>query len=404
MVRGCSGICRRSGRAEDFDGAPGGVVANDQLLHEMAKGIGGSGAMVGGAAGREEAASHFRSHVDASLSEARNYGCGGRLGIIILSLFHIRDMFRAWKNDRPSSHLHHPCRSEAAAPLGIALAALKPYVVEAEDDGWPTELDDLPPLRTTIGRDASKSIITTNKSPDISFDRSITPYRGCEHGCVYCFARPTHAWLGLSPGLDFESRLFAKDDAAELLQKELGAKNYEPKLIAIGTNTDPYQPIERKLRIMRDILGVLRDTRHPVTITTKSDAVLRDIDILQDMAAEQLVHVTISVTTLDRAMARTMEPRAASPHRRIAAIRTLAAANIPVAVNVAPIIPGLTDHELEMILSEAADAGAMAARYILLRLPLEVKDLFDEWLTAYHPDRTQQSIVSDQVCPWRQTE
>jgi DNA repair photolyase len=271
--------------------------------------------------------------------------------------------------------------------VGNRAGRFEPHVVEAEDDGWPTELDNLPPLRTTVGRDTSKSIITTNKSPDISFDRSINPYRGCEHGCVYCFARPTHAWLGLSPGLDFESHLFAKDDAAALLQKELAAKYYAPKLIAIGTNTDPYQPIERKLRIMRDVLGVLRDTRHPVTITTKSDAVLRDIDILQDMAADQLVHVTISVTTLDRAMARTMEPRAASPHRRIAAIRTLAAANIPVAVNVAPIIPGLTDHELEQILSEAVDAGAMAARYILLRLPLEVKDLFDEWLTAHYPDR-----------------
>jgi len=271
--------------------------------------------------------------------------------------------------------------------VGNRAGRFEPYVVEADDDGWPTELDDSPPLRTTVGRDTSKSIITTNKSPDISFDRSINPYRGCEHGCVYCFARPTHAWLGLSPGLDFESCLFAKEDAAELLQRELAAKNYTPKLIAIGTNTDPYQPIERRLRIMRDVLGVLRDTHHPVTITTKSDAVLRDIDILKDMAAEQLVHVTISVTTLDRTMARTMEPRAASPHRRIAAIRTLAAQNIPVAVNVAPIIPGLTDHELEQILSQSADAGAMAARYILLRLPLEVKDLFDEWLTAHYPDR-----------------
>jgi DNA repair photolyase len=261
------------------------------------------------------------------------------------------------------------------------------YAVEAADDGWPVDPNATPPLRTTINRDTSKSVITRNKSPDISFDQSINPYRGCEHGCVYCFARPTHAWLGLSPGLDFESQLFAKNDAAEILIRELAAKNYAPKLIAIGTNTDPYQPIERKLKIMRDVLGILRDTRHPVTITTKSDAILRDLDILQEMAAENLVHVTISVTTLDKAMARTMEPRAAAPHRRMTAIGALAAARIPVAVNVAPIIPGLTDHELEQILSDASDAGAMAARYILLRLPLEVKDLFEEWLTAYFPDR-----------------
>lgn len=221
-----------------------------------------------------------------------------------------------------SSWLVSPAQNvRGRGAVGNRAGRFEPYVVEADDDGWPTDLDALPALRTIVARDTSKSVITRNKSPDISFNRSINPYRGCEHGCVYYFAWPTHAWLGLSPGLDFGSRLFAKDDAVVLLRTELGAKSYRPELIAIGTNLDPYQPIERKLRIMRDILAVLRDARHPDTITTKSDAVLRDMDILRAMAADQLVHVTISVTTLDRAMARSMEPRASSPHRRIAAIK-----------------------------------------------------------------------------------
>lgn len=269
----------------------------------------------------------------------------------------------------------------------------EPTVRGGFDDGWPIPEDVLPPLRTTVTADASKSVITRNKSPDISFEQSINPYRGCEHGCTYCFARPTHAWLGLSSGLDFESKLFAKHDAASVLKQELSAPRYKPKLIAIGTNTDPYQPVERRLKIMRSILETLGQAKHPVTITTKSDAILRDVDLLAKMAAEHLVHVTISITTLDRDIARTLEPRAAAPHRRLRAIKELAAHGIPVAVNVAPIIPGLTDHELEQILEAAKDTGARAARYILLRLPLEVKEIFEEWLQAYYPDR-QSKVLS----------
>lgn len=258
----------------------------------------------------------------------------------------------------------------------------------AFDDGWPTREEDAPPpLRTTVTPDRSKTIIARNKSPDIGFDRSINPYRGCEHGCIYCFARPTHAWLGLSPGQDFEAKLFAKHDAAALLRAALARPNYKPAVIAIGTNTDPYQPIERRLKIMRSILEVLAEARHPVAITTKSDAVTRDLDILVDLARDNLAHVTLSVTTLDRKLARDLEPRAATPMRRIEAIRKLAAANVPVAVNVAPVIPGLTDHEIDVILADAAAAGAESARYIALRLPLEVKDLFEEWLTVNRPDR-----------------
>ena len=261
-------------------------------------------------------------------------------------------------------------------------------VRESFDDGWPQPEDDAPPkLRTTVAEDTSRSIIARNTSPDIGFDRSINPYRGCEHGCIYCFARPTHAWLGLSPGLDFETKLFAKPDAASLLRKELASRRYKPAVLAIGTNTDPYQPIERRLRIMRDVLEVLAACRHPVAITTKSDAILRDIDLLADMAERSTIHVTISVTTLDRDIARTLEPRAAAPHRRLNAIGRLAAAGVPTSVNVAPVVPGLTDHEMEDILAAAAAKGAHAARFLPLRLPLEVKDLFEEWLAEHAPDR-----------------
>ncbi len=258
---------------------------------------------------------------------------------------------------------------------------------EAFDDGWPAPEEPPSPFRTTVTPDASKTIIARNTSPDVSFDRSINPYRGCEHGCIYCYARPSHAWLGLSPGLDFEARLFAKHDAPALLRRELGRPNYHPAVIAIGTNTDPYQPIERRLKIMRGVLEVLAETRHPVSITTKSDGVVRDVDILGAMARQNLVHVTISVTTLDRRLARTLEPRAATPGKRLDAIAALAGAGVPTAVNVAPIIPGLTDHELEAILSAAADRGAGFARFIPLRLPLEVQDLFVEWLEGNYPDR-----------------
>ena len=235
--------------------------------------------------------------------------------------------------------------------------------------------------------DATRKIITRNESPDIGFDRSINPYRGCEHGCVYCFARPTHAYLGLSPGLDFESKLFAKPDAPALLERELAAANYEPRTIAIGTNTDPYQPIEKKYEIMRRILEVLERAGHPVGIVTKSALVTRDIDILSRMAKRNLVRVAISVTTLDAKLARTMEPRAATPARRLEALRQLSDAGISTTAMVAPIIPAINDMDIERILDAIAQAGVKNAGYVLLRLPLEVRDLFKEWLMANYPDR-----------------
>src|SRR5579863_74011 len=243
------------------------------------------------------------------------------------------------------------------------------------NDGWEIA-EELPALRTSVTVERPKTIITRNESPDISFDRSINPYRGCEHGCVYCFARPTHAYMGLSPGLDFETKLFAKVDAALLLERELAAKNYQPKTIAIGTNTDPYQPIERQHRVMRSVLEVLARTNHPVGIVTKSALVLRDLDLLKPMAEKGLVKVALSVTTLDPVLARRMEPRAATPERRLATIQALAEAGIPTTVMVAPIIPGLTDSEIETILTRAHAAGAREAGYVMLRLPLELRDLF----------------------------
>ena len=263
---------------------------------------------------------------------------------------------------------------------------------EAFDDGWRTEDPSPEQIRTSITLETPRKIITRNDSPDIGFDRSINAYRGCEHGCIYCFARPTHAYMGLSPGLDFETKLFAKPDAAKLLRAELSAKTYKVRPIAMGTNTDPYQPIERKLRITRSVLEVLRELHHPCTITTKSNLLLRDLDILADMARERLVKVGISVTTLDRTLARKMEPRAPTPQRRIDAIRSLSAAGIPTSVMVAPIIPSLTDHEMESVLERAADAGASGAGYVLLRLPLEIKALIREWLEVNAPDRAKRVI------------
>ncbi|MDA4844878.1 PA0069 family radical SAM protein [Hoeflea poritis] len=254
------------------------------------------------------------------------------------------------------------------------------------DDGWET-LEDLPAFKTEVQVERPRTVITRNESPDISFDRSINPYRGCEHGCIYCFARPTHAFMGLSPGLDFESRLFAKPDAPKLLERELAKPGYKPRYIAIGTNTDPYQPIEKKWRIVRQILEVLNACNHPVGIVTKSATVLRDIDILAQMAEKDLVKVAVSVTTLDRQLARTMEPRASTPVRRLEAIKGLSEAGIPVAVMASPIIPGLNDHEMERILDSAKAAGASTASYILLRLPLEVSPLFRDWLLRHYPDR-----------------
>ncbi|MBB6425137.1 DNA repair photolyase [Sphingopyxis sp. JAI128] len=259
------------------------------------------------------------------------------------------------------------------------------------DGDWLDAAEDIdgeaPKLRTTVTVEHPKTIITRNKSPDISFDRSINPYRGCEHGCIYCFARPTHAFHDLSPGLDFESRLFAKPDAAKLLRAELAKKNYIPAPLAIGTNTDGYQPIEREWGITRSIVEVLAETRHPLIITTKSDRLLRDIDLLADMARDNLVGVAVSVTTLDPHIARTLEPRAPHPRRRLAAIRRLIDAGVPTQVNISPVIPAITDHEIEAIMAAASEAGAIRASYILMRLPYEVAPLFRAWLAAHYPDR-----------------
>lgn len=254
------------------------------------------------------------------------------------------------------------------------------------DDGWQT-LDELPPFKTDVTAENPRSIIARNESPDLPFDRSINPYRGCEHGCVYCFARPTHSYMGLSAGLDFETKLFAKPNAAKLLRKELASPNYEVKSMAMGTNTDPYQPIEKQWRVTREILEVLEDSNHPVGIVTKSSLITRDIDILARMAAKGLARVAISVTSLDRKLSRAMEPRAATPALRLDTIRQLSEAGIPTSVMVAPVIPALTDHEMERILDAAKANGAQDAGYILLRLPHEVSGLFKEWLLRHYPDR-----------------
>ncbi|MGI9403358.1 MAG: PA0069 family radical SAM protein [Hyphomicrobium sp.] len=262
---------------------------------------------------------------------------------------------------------------------------------EAFDDGW-EGLGDLDAFKTEVKEEAARTIMTRNDSPDISFDRSINPYRGCEHGCVYCYARPTHCYLGHSAGLDFETKLYAKMNAAKLLEGELAQPRYEPKLIALGTNTDPYQPLERERGITRSILEVLERTSHPVGIVTKSVLVVRDIDILERMAARGLAKVLLSVTTRDRRVARAMEPRAATPEKRLDAIAKLSNAGIPVGVMAAPIIPGLNDPEIESILEAAHTAGAREAGYVLLRLPLELKEIFREWLATEFPDRAQRVL------------
>ena len=264
-------------------------------------------------------------------------------------------------------------------------------VLEPFDDGWDTldGLADLPPLPTTLTRDSSKSVISWNTSPDIGFDRAVNPYRGCEHGCVYCYARPTHAYLGYSPGLDFETKLVFKPEVGALLERELRRPNYECKPIALGSNTDPYQPVERTLKLTRAVLEVLERFGHPVSIVTKSAGVLRDLDILQRMAARGLVRVYLSVTTLDAALARRMEPRAATPERRLAAIAALSQAGVPAAVLAAPMIPGLNDAELERILERASRAGARFAGYVLLRLPHELRGMFEAWLGEHYPDRAR---------------
>lgn len=264
---------------------------------------------------------------------------------------------------------------------------------ELVDDGWESAAEPLPGAeRTQVGVDRARKVIARNDSPDIGFDRSINPYRGCEHGCVYCFARPSHAYLGLSPGLDFETRLFAKPDAALALRSELANPRYRPETLVLGANTDPYQPVERRMQITRQILEVLAEAKHPCCIVSKSDLILRDLDILAPMAAEGLVSVMISVTTLDRQLARRMEPRAATPKRRLAAIQGLAKASVPVGTLFAPVIPALNDVELDAVLAAAKEAGARRAGYVLLRLPLELKTLFEEWLEEHYPDRKKRVL------------
>ena len=260
------------------------------------------------------------------------------------------------------------------------------------DDGWDTMeagTESLPPLATTLIRDATRSAISWNTSPDIGFDRAVNPYRGCEHGCIYCYARPTHAYLGYSPGLDFETKLVFKPDVAALLEKELRKPGYTPLPLALGTNTDPYQPVDRTLKLTRSVLEVLDRFNHPVTIVTKSAGVLRDLDLLAPMAARGLARVCLSVTTLDAGLARRMEPRAATPARRLAGIAALAQAGVPTGVMAAPMIPGLNDAELERILQAAAAAGASSAGYVLLRLPHELREMFQDWLAEHAPDRAR---------------
>ena len=285
-------------------------------------------------------------------------------------------------NDPPPLH---------GAALGRAAQSNKtnrfePYTRVAVDDGWLRE-DDLPPLRTQVRDEVPRRVISRNTSPDLSFDRSVNPYRGCEHGCIYCYARPGHAYLGMSPGLDFETRLVARPKAPDLLRHELSRKSYVPDTLAIGTYTDPYQPIEKERKIMRGLLEVLAEFHHPVAIITKGVLIERDIDILAPMAAKGLLRVGISVTTLDAAVSRAMEPRVPAPKRRLQAIARLSDAGIPVRAMVSPVVPGLTDHEVEAILQACADAGAVAASSIVLRLPREVAPLFEDWVQAHFPNR-----------------
>ena len=259
----------------------------------------------------------------------------------------------------------------------------------AEDDGWTRADEEAALPETQVIEQVAKSALTRNDSPDIPFDRSVNPYQGCEHGCVYCYARPSHAYHGFSPGLDFETRIFARTNIAEVLRAELAKPGYRPGPVALGANTDPWQPVERKLRITRHVLEVLAEARHPVTLVTKSSLVERDLDLLGDMARDGLVHAAVSIATLDADLARRLEPRAASPARRLETLRRLSAAGVPCAVLVAPMIPMLTDPDLEKVLEAARDAGAKTAGYVFLRLPHELKDVFKDWLAAHFPLRAE---------------
>jgi DNA repair photolyase len=293
--------------------------------------------------------------------------------------------------EAPDSPLVDAERRRGRGARSNAAGRFESELRETFDDGWES-IGELEPFKTDVYRETAKSIISTNDSPDISFEQSINPYRGCEHGCIYCFARPTHSYLGHSAGLDFETKLYAKINAAELLERELAHPRYVPKYIALGAVTDPYQPIEREHRITRSILEVLERASHPVGIVTKSALVVRDVDILARMASRGLVKVAISITTLDRRIARKMEPRAATPPKRLEAIRALAEAGVPVAVMTAPIVPAINDSEIERILTAAHEAGATEAGYVLLRLPYELKELFREWLATEFPERAARTI------------
>ncbi len=286
-----------------------------------------------------------------------------------------------------------PARRGRGAPSN-ASGRFEALSRDAFDDGWMA--DEIAPLPTEVMLERPRTIITRNESPDISFDRSINPYRGCEHGCAYCFARPTHAYMGLSAGLDFETKLFVKENAAALLEKELAAPKYRPAVIALGANTDPYQPIERQYRVTRSVLEVLARTNHPVGIVTKSNLVVRDLDLLAPMAEKGLVKVYVSVTTLERDLARRMEPRAPTPERRLDAIAKLAGAGVPVGVLAAPIVPAINDGEIEKILARAHAAGAREAGYVTLRLPLELRELFREWLAVHFPDKLKHTLALTQ--------
>lgn len=313
----------------------------------------------------------------------------------ILRTFLFRSMFAPMsrpdlRDSRPDQQIDPQQRR------GRGAVSNRPGRFEAQDrltesDGWDIE-EDLPQIRTEVREEVARSFITYNKSPDLPFDRSINPYRGCEHGCIYCFARPTHAYLGLSPGLDFETRLTARINGAEVLEKELRARKYRVAPIAIGTNTDPYQPVEHEYGITRACLEVLRDYRHPVAIVTKGAGILRDLDILSDLAGQGLCSVGISVTTLDPALSRKMEPRVPGPAKRLQVIRALSEAGIPVRIMTSPIVPGLTDTEVEALLEAGREAGARAASWIMLRLPLEVAPLVEEWLRTHVPDRADKVL------------
>ena len=301
-----------------------------------------------------------------------------------------------------------PLATKGRGAVSNASGRYETHTIHAVDDGWQVDepdslnpaktqsLDEIThgasPVRTEWRDDKSKTIITRNRSPDIHFDRSVNPYRGCEHGCVYCFARPTHTWLGHSAGLDFETRLYAKRNAAQLLKAELAKPSYLCEPIALGVNTDAYQPLERKLNITRQILQVLHDAKHPVYLITKSSLVERDIDILTSMAEQNLVSVCLSITTLDRTLARKLEPRSTSPHRRLKTLETLSSAGIPTRVSVSPVIPALNEEEIDDIVAAAANAGAAAAYAIILRLPHELQTLFPEWLYEHYPLRAERII------------